>query len=103
MSKKRLLTATGLFGICTRFPFHLIHSEPIAATKIQFFTQEIEYLHRKLQDIQYANRCGATEDAFMCLEKCQEKVPKFNTSECAVLEKIWGQKIVKYRFFTLET
>jgi len=101
--QKRLLTAAGLFGIYTRFPFHLIYSELIAATKIRLFTQETEYLHWKLQDKQWANRWGATDDAFMCLEKCQEKVLKFNTSECAVLEKIWGQKIVKYRFLTLET
>ncbi|KGF39006.1 hypothetical protein HMPREF2140_11065 [Hoylesella buccalis DNF00985] len=51
-----LLTAAGLFRTFTRFPFHLIHSEPIAAAKIRLFTQEAELLYRKLQHKQGSNR-----------------------------------------------
>ena len=85
MSKKRLLTAAGLFGICTRFPFHLIHSEPIATAKIRFFTQETEYLHWKLQDKQWANTAlSFNKGIFCCCKRCRRNQQrKQKTRKCA--------------------
>jgi len=81
MSKKRLLTAAGLFGIYTQFPFRLIYSEPIAATKIRLFTQETEYLHWKLQDIQWSNTAPSFNKGIFCCCKRRRRNQQRNKAE----------------------